>query len=216
MTLEPVFQIGVWNAWILMLGFFSCFIVVSMKFKMTDRVSDNSEDKIVINTVKFIAPLTFLMVIYSIFLPMGRGTGWFLVGSAVFFLGLIIFTLSRIAVYKTLENEPFTGGVYRFSRHPIYISHFLVFFGIGIASASWLFLLLSVILLLLRRKIMIREEDLTLEKYGDSYDEYLQKTPRWIGMPKTVKKLDIVDIYIREIYVKEVKKILDMDAILTR
>jgi protein-S-isoprenylcysteine O-methyltransferase Ste14 len=35
---------------------------------------------------------------------------------------------------------------------------------------------------------MIAEESSTLEKYGDSYRVYKERTPRWLGLPKSDKK----------------------------
>jgi protein-S-isoprenylcysteine O-methyltransferase Ste14 len=35
---------------------------------------------------------------------------------------------------------------------------------------------------------VIDEERFLLEKYGDAYREYIEQTPRWIGVPKSGKK----------------------------
>ncbi|GAF90729.1 unnamed protein product, partial [marine sediment metagenome] len=62
----------------------------------------------------------------------------------------------------------------------------LMFIGMGIASASWLFLLLAVIFSL--NLVFIRapqEERYCLERYGGTYREYMNKTPRWIAIPKS-------------------------------
>jgi protein-S-isoprenylcysteine O-methyltransferase Ste14 len=32
------------------------------------------------------------------------------------------------------------------------------------------------------------EERFLLEKYGDTYREYMNRTPRWIGIPKSEKR----------------------------
>jgi len=60
-----------------------------------------------------------------------------------------------------------------------------MFIGIGIISASWVFILLSVVRAVSTFIIAIPEERFCLEKYGDSYREYMGKTPRWIGIPKS-------------------------------
>ena len=54
--------------------------------------------------------------------------------------------------------------------------------GIGIASASWLFLIVVVALAFLPDAAI--EEKYCLEKYGDTYLKYINRTPRWIGIPK--------------------------------
>ena len=82
-----------------------------------------------------------------------------------------------------------TGGLYRYSRNPAYVASFLQFIGVGIASASWLFLLLVVVSIIANSRLAITEERYCLEKYGDVYRQYLNKTPRWIGLPKAAAKL---------------------------
>jgi len=81
-------------------------------------------------------------------------------------------------------DEPFTEGLYRCSRHPEYLSIFLRPMGVGIASASWLFSLLAIAFLVLMNSLVIPEERFCLEKYGDAYREYMNRTPRWIGISK--------------------------------
>jgi len=56
---------------------------------------------------------------------------------------------------------------------------------VSVASASWIFLLLSVVIIVLQTSQAIAEERGCLETYGDEYQEYLNRTPRWIGIPKS-------------------------------
>jgi len=81
-------------------------------------------------------------------------------------------------------NEPVSGGAYRYSRHPIYTALVLIFLGVSMASASWVFLLLTVLMAVLVSLSVADEERYCVEKYGDSYREYMDRTPRWIGIPK--------------------------------
>jgi len=124
------------------------------------------------------------MIIYSIFLPLKLGTVWFYIGLAVYVLGLIISAAALFSIASTKPSEPFTTGMYRYSRHPIALGTVLPMIGTGIASASWLFLLLSVILMVISHFLAITEESATNKKFGDAYREYMNRTPRWIGIPK--------------------------------
>ncbi len=81
-------------------------------------------------------------------------------------------------------DKPVTKGPYRYSSHPHYLTQFLVFIGIGIACASWVFLLCAVVMIVLVSIVAIPEERYCLEKYGGAYREYMNRTPRWIGIPK--------------------------------
>jgi len=40
----------------------------------------------------------------------------------------------------------------------------------------------------LTRIAAIEEERFCLEKYGEAYREYIDKTPRWMGLPKSRRK----------------------------
>ena len=141
----------------------------------------NKTEKIINNlgTVIFI-----ILFIYSIFLPLPLGTPLLYVGIALFIVGLIIFEIAGIPWATTTINEPITTGLYRYSRHPIYIGVFVQYIGIGIASASGLFLLLIVVQIALSVPGVAAEERFCCEKYGDTYQKYMNRTPRWLGAPK--------------------------------
>jgi protein-S-isoprenylcysteine O-methyltransferase Ste14 len=61
---------------------------------------------------------------------------------------------------------------------------FVVYIGTGIASASWVFLLCGIIFLVSGQILGAAEERGCLETFGDSYREYINRTPKWIGIPK--------------------------------
>jgi protein-S-isoprenylcysteine O-methyltransferase Ste14 len=182
MILIPVFKIGVWNAWI-PTTFLLLFIMLSglLPKDIGKRITPAEEVK-KINRVMLI--VFFTMVIYTIFLPLKPGTIWFYAGLAVYLLGFIISTAALFSIAATKPGEPFTTGMYRYSRHPIAIGTLLPFIGVGIATASWLFLVLSAILMVISHFLAITEESATTKKFGDAYREYMKRTPRWIGLPK--------------------------------
>ena len=125
------------------------------------------------------------LILYSIFVPPKLWTLWFYIGLAVYLLGFIVSTAALSSIAATKPGEPFTTGMYRYSRHPIALGTLLPMIGTGIASASWLLLLLSVILIVISRFLTITEESATAKKFGDAYKEYMNRTPRWIGIPKS-------------------------------
>jgi len=130
-------------------------------------------------------PMWLLATAYSVFLPFKLGTIWFAIGLIIFFLGLIINVFATVNFTTTPRNEPVTGGTYRYSRHPIYVALLLIYLSVSIASASWVFLLLTVLLAVEVRLSIVDEERYCLWKYGDAYREYIERTPRWIGIPKS-------------------------------
>jgi protein-S-isoprenylcysteine O-methyltransferase Ste14 len=189
MSAIPVFEIGVWNAWLLMLPLVLIpAIFASIKkglFKKTESTARLSKaEKMVFRFSKVVLVLLFL---YSIFLPLKLGTLWFYVGLPISLLGIVMYIIVSVNIANTPVNRPVTTGLYRYSRHPMYVTSFLAPVGAGVASASWLFLLLSVLCIITHFINGIFEERLCLEAYGSDYQEYLDMTPRWIGIPKIVK-----------------------------
>jgi protein-S-isoprenylcysteine O-methyltransferase Ste14 len=185
MSLTPAFEISLWNAWILS-TLLLLFIMLSglLPGNIGSRIAPAREVKKINNVMMIVF---FTMILYSVFLPLKLGSAWFYVGIAVYIIGFIISTAALLTIAATKPGEPFTTGIYRYSRHPIAIGTVLPMIGTGIASASWLYLLLSIILLIISRSLAIGEESATTKKFGDSYKEYMAKTPRWIGLPKSEK-----------------------------
>jgi protein-S-isoprenylcysteine O-methyltransferase Ste14 len=128
----------------------------------------------------------FFPIIYSIFLPFKLGTLWFYIGLPIALVGTVLYTIVWISLAtRPPGGKPATRGLYRFSRHPMYISGFIMSIGMGIACASWLYLLLYIISMILTIIFVHYEERLLLDIYGDSYRDYIDRTPRWIGVPKS-------------------------------
>jgi protein-S-isoprenylcysteine O-methyltransferase Ste14 len=186
MSLIPAFEIGVWNAWIFMLYHFlpEPLLMVIHKGAVTgeQRVLESQTEK----RLRPVAWTVWILTcIYSIFLPLKLGTMWFYIGLPISIVGLIGFTLVIVTFATTpIASLPLTTGLYRYSRHPMYVSQLVMFAGVSIASASWLFLLLTIGYTILSFVGAIPEEQSCLERYGDAYREYMGRTPRWIGMPK--------------------------------
>ena len=181
MSLTPAFEIGVWNAWIFTVFIFLCVFLSQIIKEVGEKIAHSEEEK---KLNRYIALVSILMVIYSVFLPLKLGTTWFYTGLSIFLLGLVFLTVTIVNIATTPRGKPFTKGVYRYSRNPLSLGMLLTFLGIGIASASWLFLLLSVIIAVITHFMTFKEERSCLKKFGDSYRQYMLRTPRWIGMPK--------------------------------
>jgi protein-S-isoprenylcysteine O-methyltransferase Ste14 len=190
MLLIPAFEIGVWNAWIFMLAFIFFHVAPAVLLSLLYKgIFENRPASVPYNkTEKKIEILLYvilcLLFIYSIFLPLPLGTTWFYTGLSIFILGVIVFQIAGVPWATTPPDEPVTKGLYRYSRHPIYLAMLVQLIGVSIASASWIFLLLTIVFIILMAILVIPEEHFCLKIYGDSYREYMNRTPRWIGMPK--------------------------------
>jgi protein-S-isoprenylcysteine O-methyltransferase Ste14 len=88
------------------------------------------------------------------------------------------------AIRDTKLDKPFTNGPYKYSRHPIYFASFLIIISISIMSLSWIFLLIVILVAIYQLIVVPVEEKYCLNKYGKVYKEYMERTPKWIGIPK--------------------------------
>jgi protein-S-isoprenylcysteine O-methyltransferase Ste14 len=113
-----------------------------------------------------------------------RTLGWPLVacGLAVGFLGEREMRRAETNVdpYKPATTVV-TGGPFRYTRNPLYLSMTLIYGGISaLANALLPVLLLPMVLRLMRRGVIEREERYLERKFGGEYIEYKVRTPRWI------------------------------------
>lgn len=186
----PVFKLGWWNAWIPMLIYPLQPYLLILVDKLVGRGDvlkkmgggTPSQQEKRLNRI-YMAILS-VMAAYSIFLPLKLGTAWFYAGLTIYLFGLAMLLAAMVNASMTPHGQLFTGGVYRYSRHPMYLAQLLVYTGTGIACASWLFLLLTGGLVYLMAKQFEIEELGCVEIFGEGYREYLRVTPRWLGIPK--------------------------------
>ena len=193
MSLIPAFEIGVWNAWILkLLGILVVAVTGSLSSK--DAMAKFGEKLAVPHarmeeiSERLISLLSLPFILYSFFLPLKLGTSWFYVGLPICFLALVIAFSSVISFTTTSLDKLVTRGAYRISRNPICLAGFLLDLGIGFACASWIFILYAIVNSILMNTMLKAEERFLGEKYGDAYREYTNRTPKWIGIPKSGAK----------------------------
>jgi protein-S-isoprenylcysteine O-methyltransferase Ste14 len=188
----PAFEIGLRNAWIFIVLVLLPLPLVGLYrrgvFKKTASIHTSilteTENRVFI----FSKVIMLSVFICSVFLPLQLGTIWFSIGVVFYLSGLILQTIAWVNIASIPVDKPITRGLYRYSRHPMYVTLPLVFIRTGIASASWLFLLLSIVLVITHFLNAIPEERECLEVYGNAYREYMDRTPRWIGIPKSGRK----------------------------
>jgi protein-S-isoprenylcysteine O-methyltransferase Ste14 len=191
MSLVPAFEIGIWNAWIFMISFILQMLAVLLLGKgvwaRSSLPSDFKRSRLEKTTPIVSNSVWGLATLYSIFLPLQLGTAWFYIGLPVFLIGIVILAISTVNFATAPAEKPATRGVYSFSRHPGYLSMIIIYIGTGIASASWVFILLGIANIFWIRTEAIAEERFCLERYNKDYREYMKRTPRWIGIPQSEK-----------------------------
>ena len=192
MSLLPEFRLGLWNAWILVLAFLLLFIIWGLLDRLKGQKRSSRPDKPPFNEKEEklygISQLAlWASNAYSIFLPLQLETSWFYGGLVIYLSGMMFTIIAGTTLDNTPLDQPATKGLYHISRNPIYLGCFLIYLGIGIACASWLFLLLTTTWIILYDILIAPEEQWCLGKYGDKYREYMNRTPKWIGTPTSQK-----------------------------
>ena len=66
----------------------------------------------------------------------------------------------------------------------MYFATFLICLGSGIATASWILIMLSIIMVICFNYESRIEERYCQKMYRDLYYEYMNRVPRWFGVPK--------------------------------
>jgi protein-S-isoprenylcysteine O-methyltransferase Ste14 len=188
-SLIPMFELGLWNAWILMFPSLLLMLFSLRLFAKKGAPAPKmrlSKTKLSFCLVsKFIY---FAAVIYSVFQPLKLNTMWFYAGLPIALVGIVGSGMTALSWVKTPTGKIVTRGIYRFSRHPIYVTEVMLLLGTSIASASWIFLLFPIIVGVGAVYFIKIEEAQCLGHYGAAYREYMDRTPRWIGIPKSEKR----------------------------
>jgi protein-S-isoprenylcysteine O-methyltransferase Ste14 len=120
------------------------------------------------------------------FLPRkaARGLGWALLGAGALLLGWFERTMRQAGTptnpYKA-SSRVATGGPFRYTRNPGYLSMTLIYAGIAArANALWAVLVLPAALLVIQRGVIEREERYLERKFGEEYLGYKTKVRRWV------------------------------------
>ena len=191
MSFIPAFELGLWNAWIFMgpsLLMMLLWMLVGAKKTKGDPPESWRLSKTKNAFCAFSKLIYFAAVPYSVFLPLKLGTIWFYAGLPITLVGLVGSTVVVVNWANTPAGKPVTRGIYRYSRHPMYVTEVLLLFGVSIASASWVFLLFPIVIGVGAVYFIKIEEAYTIGHYGKAYSEYMNRTPKWIGIPKSEKK----------------------------
>jgi protein-S-isoprenylcysteine O-methyltransferase Ste14 len=73
-----------------------------------------------------------------------------------------------------------TGGIFRVTRNPAYVGATSIYIGIAMLARSVpALVMLPVVLALLDRGVVDREERYLERRFGDAYRTYRQEVPRW-------------------------------------
>ena len=103
-------------------------------------------------------------------------------------LGILVLIVSgylaktglNIVFGKEQKNaEVIRKGAFNFVRHPIYLGEILLYLGMLILSLSLAAVVVWVVTIVFLHFISRFEEELLLERFGESYKQYMQEVPMW-------------------------------------
>lgn len=80
---------------------------------------------------------------------------------------------------KAQPQNVIRKGVFRFVRHPIYLSEIILYLGLLLLNISLAAALIWVIAMFFLHYISRYEEKLLLERFGDEYRQYMKEVPMW-------------------------------------
>lgn len=108
---------------------------------------------------------------------------WILLGGSllVAFFGFFLFYHhGKPAVGMEETTALITSGLYRYIRHPLYLSLILGGFGVMMKDFNWLSLILAIVNLLALFLTARVEEKEMIKKFGKDYEEYMLRTKMFI------------------------------------
>jgi protein-S-isoprenylcysteine O-methyltransferase Ste14 len=108
----------------------------------------------------------------------------------VLLLGAVVLVVTAISAFAeagetlppgTPSRQLFTGGVYRYSRNPIYLAMMMFGVGFGIATLNvWIIATTITAGVIFNFFVIPPEEAYLARRFGPEYDHYRTKTRRWI------------------------------------
>jgi len=76
-------------------------------------------------------------------------------------------------------------GLYRYSRNPMYVAVALVLIGWSLTFGSWRVTFYTLIVVAaFHLRVVFGEEPWLAKVYGDEWQRYSHRVPRWIGLPR--------------------------------
>jgi protein-S-isoprenylcysteine O-methyltransferase Ste14 len=180
------FMIGLFNLWLpFALGYGLVWLVASLSSRGISRqVSGGRADEYINRKLMHLFGFyPFLALCFaSIFVPLEFGI-LFWPGLLIFIIGI---ALNGLAVNTFIRSAAKlkTGGLYRFSRNPMYVADLIYILGLNLmgwsgSPANLIFFMLTLAWIGGTHWCVLREEAFLAQKSGHAYLDYKKSTPRY-------------------------------------
>jgi protein-S-isoprenylcysteine O-methyltransferase Ste14 len=160
-----------------------------------ERLSRKADGNVLMTIIRlgglilWLSPLVYLinpawMAWSKIGLP--EAVRWLGVGIGVLCVAGIYWLFSSIGTGITpvsatrKEHKLVTNGIYRYVRHPLYTIGSSLFISFGMMADNWFIILLGVLAFVVMAIRTPKEEANLIEKFGDEYREYMNRTGRFL------------------------------------
>lgn len=141
---------------------------------------------ILYTVIVVVVTVTAIVEAWPIGLPGGLAIS---VGCVLVVAGLVLEIgglVSMASFHRMSGMQPdrlITGGAFRYSRNPQNVGLGTAMLGIAILGDSWLALLAGAVFWLLFRAYVGFEEAHLSRAFGEEYERYRRRTPRFLGLP---------------------------------
>jgi protein-S-isoprenylcysteine O-methyltransferase Ste14 len=115
-----------------------------------------------------------------------RTAGAVLVAMGIFLFALALASFGaswRVGIDEEHPGGLVTGGIFRFTRNPIFVFLDAYFVGTFLINGTMFFLLAAALGLVLIHYQILQEERFLEGQYGDAYREYKRTAPRYLPVP---------------------------------
>ena len=183
MELIPKLSLGLLNGWLMLASFYVVFAILMLVYPrdVVKRLYDISGWTKRQRTLSAAGkPFTLACLVFIIFTPLKIGEQVFIIGVIIFLLGYVGMLLALNDYRQTPLDKPVTRGIYRYSRNPQWVSLVLLFLGTCIAIGSWTAVILLSVSVIFYHFRILGEETALSQAYGESYQDYQAKTPRYL------------------------------------
>ncbi|MBC7238877.1 MAG: isoprenylcysteine carboxylmethyltransferase family protein [Chloroflexi bacterium] len=133
-------------------------------------------------------PVAWLCGVYWVDGPVARG-----IGLGMIAVGLVIFVVAqatlgdswRLGIDERHPGALVTRGIYRFSRHPLYLFFDLYFLGTFLLNGTAMFGIFAILVAANLHHQAIQEERFLLRVHGEAYRAYQRCTGRYLTLRLT-------------------------------
>jgi protein-S-isoprenylcysteine O-methyltransferase Ste14 len=183
MELFPALKLGWINGWLMLASFYLVFgfMLLLSPRAVVKRLYDvpvwNSQQRVL---SLMGTPFSLACITLIVFTPLKISQAVFMAGLVVFAVGFAGMISALIVFRRTPLDQLVTGGLYRISRNPQWVSLCLMILGTGIAIGSWTVVLLLLVIVVFTHFRILGEERSCAKRYGEPYQEFLQRVPRYL------------------------------------